>query len=86
MTPRMAAALDWCTACWMASITSPWTPRQVRGGTSPRGGAISGAGAGHKRWGGAREADGLLFSDSQTTALRLGQDTETSHWIQETPG
>lgn len=48
MTPRMAAALDWCTACWMASITSPWTPRPVRGGGSPRGGAMGGAGAG---WG-----------------------------------
>lgn len=36
--------------------------------------------------GGTREAGGLPLSAFQPTALRLGQDTEASRQIQETPG
>lgn len=83
MTPRTAAALDWCTACWMASATSPWTPRPVRGGARPKGrsrGETRGVAKGAVPEGGGRKS---LSVPANSAEVRT-EDTEASFWLQET--
>lgn len=67
MTPRTAAALGWCTACWMASTTSRWIPRPVRGGAGVEGRGLDRTGEG-------KEGRGRV---------RVGRDREASSLFQD---